>query len=66
MSKIYKNSLENLLGSKLRVKVLKYLFRNYPDAFTVRGVSRVIQEPILEVTKELTLLKTLGLIMKKK
>lgn len=62
MSKINKNSLDVLFGSKLRVKVLKYLFRNYPEAFSARALARVIQESIDDVTKELNMLKSIGLV----
>ncbi|OGN27731.1 MAG: hypothetical protein A2941_02535 [Candidatus Yanofskybacteria bacterium RIFCSPLOWO2_01_FULL_49_17] len=57
--------LDNLFGSKVRVKVLKFLYRNYPADFSSREISRRIQEPYGETKKELDLLKEIKLVKKK-
>ena len=60
-----KYSLDNLFGSKARVKILKFLFRNYPADFSLIEVSRRAQESIKDVKKEVKLLTDLGLIKRK-
>ena len=56
--------LENLFKSKIRVKVLKFLFRNYPANVGIRDLAKRIQESV-EVTKhELKDLEKMGLINK--
>ncbi len=57
--------LDNLFGSKVRVKVLKFLYRNYPADFSLREISRRIQEPYAETKKELALLKQIQVIKRK-
>lgn len=57
--------LDNLFGSKLRVKVLKFLFRNYPVGFTLPELSSHIQEPFSAVKREVEMLKKLGLVKRK-
>ncbi|OGN34793.1 MAG: hypothetical protein A3I39_00170 [Candidatus Yanofskybacteria bacterium RIFCSPLOWO2_02_FULL_47_9b] len=57
--------LDNLFGSKVRVKVLKFLFRNYPADFSIKEISQRIQETPLETKKEIDLLKEI-LVVKKK
>ena len=59
-----KNVLDKLFGSRTRVKLLKFLFRNYPGNFSISELSKRIQEPFEETKKELDSLKTLGLIKK--
>ena len=60
-----KNTLDKLFGSKIRVKILKFMFRNYPNGFGAQELSKMIQEP-LELTKtELALLVNLGLVNRK-
>jgi len=54
--------LENLLGSKLRVKVLKFLFRNYPANIGTRELARRVQEPQDMIKKEMKMLEKIGLI----
>lgn len=60
-----KNTLDNLFGSKVRVKLLKFLFRNYPGEFSVYELSRRIQEPLAETKKELEIFEEMGLVIKK-
>jgi predicted transcriptional regulator with HTH domain len=56
--------LETLFGSRIRIKILKFLFRNYPINFSIKELSRRVQEPIEEVNKELKSLDKVGLIKK--
>ncbi|HEY4520302.1 MAG TPA: hypothetical protein VJJ72_00650 [Candidatus Paceibacterota bacterium] len=62
MSKL---SLDNLFGSKLRVKVLKFVFRNYPADFNILELARRIQEPFPAVKKEIDLFRKMGLVKRK-
>ena len=66
MSKIIQQSmvLETLFNSKMRVKVLKFLFRNNPVRFGVIGLSKMLQEPPVSITKEIKVLEKMGLIKK--
>lgn len=60
-----KNILDNLFGSKVRVKMLKFLFRNYPNPVTVGTLSRIIQESPSAVRREVLMLREIGLLKKK-
>ena len=60
-----KDTLDNLFGSRLRVKILKFLFRNYPNDFNVSELSRRIQEPRKKVQKEISVLINADLVNKK-
>ena len=60
-----KDILDNLFGSRIRVKVLKFLFRNCPADFTVGDLARRIQESYGVTKKEVEALGKLRLIRKK-
>ncbi len=57
--------LDNLFGSKIRVKLLKFLFRNFPADFSVREIAQRIQEPPAETRQELEFLKEISVAKKK-
>ena len=57
-------SLDKLFGSRIRVKLLKFLFRNYPGNFSAQELSKRIQEPSEGIKRELKALSELGLINK--
>ena len=61
-----KNTLDKLFGSSVRVKLLRFLFRNYPGNFNVAELSKRIQEPFEETKKELGFLAEIGLAKKSK
>ncbi|OGN03530.1 MAG: hypothetical protein A2655_04820 [Candidatus Yanofskybacteria bacterium RIFCSPHIGHO2_01_FULL_43_42] len=61
-----KDTLDKLFGSRLRVKLLKFLFRNYPGNFNASELSHRIQESFEETKKELDFLRKLGLLKKLK
>lgn len=61
-----KNTLDKLFGSRVRVKILKFMFRNYPANFSVIEVSKRVQEPLEQTKKELAFLTQLGLVNKNK
>jgi hypothetical protein len=48
----------------MRVKLLKFLFRNYPGDFVALELSKRIQESLEETKKELSLLAELGVVKK--
>ncbi len=56
--------LENLFNSKIRIKVLKFLFRNYPSSVGTPDLSRRIQEPLEATKKEMRILEKIGLVKK--
>lgn len=58
--------LDNLFGSKARVKILKFLYRNYPADFSVREISQRIQESPQMTRDELELLKQITIVKQKK
>lgn len=66
MSKDNSNNhvLENLFNSKIRIKVLKFLFRNYPVNIGIRELARRVQEPLGVARKEIKSLEKIGLIKK--
>jgi predicted transcriptional regulator with HTH domain len=57
--------LDNLFGSKVRVKILKFLYRNYPLDFSVKEIAQRIQENPLDTKNELDLLKEIRVLKKK-
>lgn len=61
-----KNTLDKLFGSRIRVKLLKFLFRNYPGDFIAPELAKRIQEPLAETKKELSLLAELGVVKRKR
>ena len=54
--------LENLFNSRPRVKVLKFLFRNYPANVGIRDLSRRTQEQPELIRKEIDKFVKIGLI----
>ena len=54
--------IEQLFGSKTRVKLLKLFFSNPNRSFYVREITRTIDEQINSVRRELSNLLSLGLI----
>lgn len=56
---------EELFGSKTRVKILKFLFRNEGGFFDALTISNRIQEKKSLVKRELNKLLRIGLIQKK-
>ena len=53
--------LEKLFGSKTRAKLLALFFENTEKSYYVREITRVIEEQINSVRRELTNLSALGL-----
>ena len=66
MSKNGKNPwiLDSLFNSRIRVKVLKFLFRNYPVDFGSRELASRIQESPEVIKSEVHNLVKIGLIKK--
>jgi predicted transcriptional regulator len=58
--------LETLLGSNLKVKILKYIFRNAPASFNIREIASHVQDEPETVRREVIKLEEIGLIKKKK
>ncbi|MFH1769349.1 MAG: hypothetical protein ABH833_01635 [Parcubacteria group bacterium] len=57
-----KQVLETLFESRVRVKLLKFLFRNMGGSFNSAEVARHTQEPASAVRRELGKFKEIGLI----
>lgn len=62
MSKENTFPLEKLFGSKTRAKLLSLFFSNQNKSYYVREISRVIEEQINSVRRELANLSSLGLV----
>ncbi|MBR3176878.1 transcriptional regulator [Candidatus Saccharibacteria bacterium] len=62
MSKDNSMPLEKLFGSKTRAKLLSLFFENTEKSYYVREITRVIEEQINSVRRELTNLSALGLV----
>lgn len=62
MSKESPRPLEKLFGSKTRAKLLALFFENPDKSYYVREITRVIEEQINSVRRELTNLNALGLV----
>ena len=62
MSKENNTPLEKLFGSKTRAKLLNLFFGNADKSFYVREITRVIEEQIHSVRRELLNLESIGVI----
>ena len=62
MSKIDSTPTEKLFGSKTRAKLLNLFFENPEKSFYVREMTRVIDEQINSVRRELLNLENIGII----
>ncbi len=62
MSKETSTPLEKLFGSKTRAKLLQLFFENPNKSYYVREMTRVIDEQINSVRRELTNLEGIGII----
>ncbi len=62
MSKIANTPTEKLFGSKTRAKLLQLFFENPEKSFYVREMTRVIDEQINSVRRELLNLESIGII----
>jgi hypothetical protein len=59
-----KSILDNLFGSRVRVKLLKLLYRQNPTTFSMSEFVTRIQEPAFIARRELTVLQDIGLVKK--
>lgn len=57
-----KSILDNLFGSRVKVKLLKLLFRQHPATFGISELVARIQEPVFIARRELTALHEIGLL----
>ena len=62
MSKVANTPTEKLFGSKTRAKLLQLFFENPEKSFYVREMTRVIEEQINSVRRELGNLESIGII----
>lgn len=62
MSKETNTPVEKLFGSKTRAKLLELFFANTTKSFYVREITRVIEEQINSVRRELMNLESIGVI----
>ncbi len=62
MAKQTNTPIEKLFGSKTRAKLLQLFFENPTKSFYVREMTRVIDEQINSVRRELSNLETIGVI----
>lgn len=62
MSKENSTPIEKLFGSKTRAKLLELFFANTNKSFYVREITRVIEEQINSVRRELMNLESIGII----
>jgi hypothetical protein len=57
-----KSILDNLFGSRVRVKLLKLLYRQHPTQFSMAELSTRVQEPSFIARRELAILQDIGLV----
>ena len=60
-----KSTLELLFDSKARVKILKFLFRNAGMSFSIKDLSKRVQERTATVRREMKRLTEIGLLKSK-
>ncbi len=58
-----KRALETLFDSRARIRLLKFLFRNYPKPFTLGEIAKHLQEDKTLVKKEIGRLSEIGLLI---
>lgn len=54
--------LDNLFGSRVRVKLLKLLYRQHPTTFSLSELALRVQEPSFIARRELAVLLDIGLV----
>jgi hypothetical protein len=59
-----KSILDNLFGSRVRVKLLKLLYRQHPNTFAMSDLTVRVQEPSFIIRRELDVLRQIGMIKK--
>lgn len=59
-----KSILDNLLGSRVRVKLLKLLYRQHPHALPMSELAVRVQEPSFIVRREIVVLQDIKLVHK--
>lgn len=59
-----KKTLEILFNSRARVRLLRFLFRNYPQAFTAKELAKHLQEDRGVIKKEIAKLQQIALLIK--
>ena len=57
-----KSILDNLFGSRVRVKLLKLFYRQHPTTFSISELVIRVQEPAFIVRRELTVLQDVGMV----
>lgn len=57
-----KNALETLFESRARLKILKFLFRNFDHRYTFREIVKHTQEDPAQIRRELARLREINLI----
>lgn len=62
MSKENNTPIEKLFGSKTRAKLLELFFENTTKSYYVREITRVIEEQINSVRRELMNLESIGIV----
>lgn len=62
---MYNQIFEELFGSKARVKILKFFFRNETGSFDLPTIAKRVQERRPVVKKELVRLLKIGFIQKR-
>ena len=58
-----KRILETLFESRARVRLLRFLFRNYPQSFTIKEMVVRLQEDRPTVKKEIARFMQIGLLI---
>lgn len=57
-----KSILDNLFGSRVRVKLLKLLYRQYPTTFSMSELVMRVQEPVFIVRRELAVIEDISMV----
>lgn len=64
MTKKAKGSIKNLFGSTTRIKLLELFYTNFDKSYYVRELTRLIDEQINSVRRELANLEQMGVVNK--
>lgn len=64
MAKQTKVGIKNLFGSNTRIKLLELFYTNYDKIYYVREITRLIDEQVNSVRRELANLELLGVVKK--
>jgi predicted transcriptional regulator len=60
------NPIEKIFGSRLRAKILAWLFTHTEESFFIRQLASIVEEDPTNLSREMARLETLGVLRSKR